>query len=272
MQLTSTHDTPQVGAPRNISTEKMPGHWLLARLGKRVLRPGGLELTTRLLDQLSVGQRDDVLELAPGLGVTARLTLQRQPQSYTAVEQDEGAAGRLAGSLGGAPVRCLCGNAERTGLASEAFSVVYGEAMLTMQTTQVKMRILTEACRLLRRGGRYGIHELCIVPDDAGGEMRREMQRALSLNIHVGVQPLVAAEWRNLLECAGFRVVWEGRAPMRLLEARRVVRDEGFFGALRFAFNVLRKPDARQRVIRMRRLFRKYRRHLEAIAFVCVKE
>ena len=35
------------------SVEKMPGHWLLASLGKRVLRPGGLELTCRLLEELA---------------------------------------------------------------------------------------------------------------------------------------------------------------------------------------------------------------------------
>jgi SAM-dependent methyltransferase len=270
--FTESRDTPQVEVSRNISAERMPGHWLLASLGKRVLRPGGLELTTRLLDMLCVGHRDDVLELAPGLGVTARLTLKRQPQSYTAVERDERAAGRLAGFLQGTSGRCVRGNAECTGLPSESFSVAYGEAMLTMQTTQVKMRILSEVRRLLRGGGRYGIHELCIVPDDASREIRHEIQRALSLNIHVGVQPLVASEWLELLECAGFRVVWEARAPMRLLEPRRLVRDEGFIGAFRFAFNVLSRPDARQRVISMRRLFREYRQHLEAVAFVCVKE
>lgn len=272
MQFTGTHDAQQAGATRSISTERMPGHWLLASLGKRVLRPGGLELTEHLLDKLAIGGRDHVVELAPGLGVTARLTLQRQPRSYTAVEQDERASARLTESLPGDFVRCLCGNAERTGLPSEAFTVVYGEAMLTMQTTPAKMRILGEARRLLRRGGRYGIHELCIVPDDAGSEMRREMERTLSLNIHVGVQPLTAAEWRKLLECAGLGVVWEGRTPMRLLEPGRLVRDEGVPGALRFTFNLLRKPDALRRVARMRSLFRKYREHLEAIAFVCVKE
>lgn len=265
-------DTPQVGGLRNISAERMPGHWLLASLGKRVLRPGGLELTTHLLNELSVGECDDVLELAPGLGVTAKLTLKRQPRSYTAVEQDERAARRLAEFLRGKYGRCVRGNAEYTGLASEAFSVAYGEAMLTMQTTQAKMRILSEVRRLLRRSGRYGIHELCIVPDHASGEIRHEIQRALSLNIHVGVQPLVAVEWRKLLECAGFRVVWEGRAPMRMLEPRRLVRDEGFIGAFRFVFNVLRRQDTRQRVINMRRLFREYRHSLEAVAFVCVKE
>jgi hypothetical protein len=144
--------------------------------------------------------------------------------------------------------------------------------MLTMQSTQAKMRIINEARRVLRRNGRYGIHELCIVPDGASDEIRHEIQRRLSLNIHVGVQPLVAPEWRNLLECAGFRIVWESRAPMRLLEPGRLLSDEGLTGALRFVANVLRRPDARRRVAGMRRLFREYRSNLEAVALVCVKD
>jgi ubiquinone/menaquinone biosynthesis C-methylase UbiE len=231
-----------------------------------------MELTKRLLNELRIGPRDDVLELAPGLGVTARLTLERQPHSYTAIERDETAAGRLAKTLPVEFGRCIRGRAECTGLAPDLFSVAYGEAMLTMQTAQAKSRILNEVYRLLWRGGRYAIHELCIVPDDASDETRQEIQRRLSRNIHVGVQPLVAAEWRGLIESAGFRVEWEGRAPMRLLEPRRLLGDERVAGALRFVFNVLRRPEARKRVVSMRRLFRKYREHLEAVAFVCVKD
>lgn len=54
-----------------LQTDKMPGHWLLAKLGKRVLRPGGIELTQRMLDALKVHSRDKVVEFAPGLGLTA---------------------------------------------------------------------------------------------------------------------------------------------------------------------------------------------------------
>jgi hypothetical protein len=36
---------------------KMPGHWLLARLGKRVLRPGGLELTRSMLRSMLIQKR-----------------------------------------------------------------------------------------------------------------------------------------------------------------------------------------------------------------------
>jgi hypothetical protein len=42
--------------------------------------------------------------------------------------------------------------------------------------------------------------------------------------------------------------------PMALLEPARVVRDEGFFRALRFALSVLRDGDARRRVFEMRRV------------------
>jgi hypothetical protein len=67
--------------------EKLPGHWLLARLGKRILRPGGLELTRRLLEALRIGPADEVVEFAPGLSATAQLTLDRHPRRYTAIER-----------------------------------------------------------------------------------------------------------------------------------------------------------------------------------------
>lgn len=255
---------------QGVCQEKMPGHWLLASLGKKVLRPGGLELTRAMLEQLCIGPGDRVVEFAPGLGVTAKLVLEKQPCRYAAVERDEKAARHLARWLNGR-ARCLIGTAEDTRLPEGVFTVVYSEAMLSMQSLPAKLRILKEAARLLRKGGRYGIHELCLVPDDIGGTVRREIAAQLSLHIHVGVQPVTAAEWRNLLECAGFEVRWEMRAPMRLLEPGRLVRDEGLAGALRFSLNLLRMPAARKRVIAMRRLFRTYRHHLEAVAFVATK-
>ena len=40
-----SHSTTLPPPGEGLKTEKMPGHWVLARLGKRVLRPGGMELT-----------------------------------------------------------------------------------------------------------------------------------------------------------------------------------------------------------------------------------
>src|SRR3990172_2869599 len=100
-----------------VPVEKMPGHWLLARMGKRVLRPGGLELTRQLLAALAIDSRDDVIEFAPGLGVTARMTLTPHPHSYTAVERDRAAAATVANYLTPPDQECVVGTAEATGLA-----------------------------------------------------------------------------------------------------------------------------------------------------------
>src|SRR6185503_4901738 len=90
-----------VAPGEGLQTKKMPGHWVLARLGKRVLRPGGRQLTRRMLEALRIQHTDDVVEFAPGMGVTARLTLKLKPASYTAVERDQAAARIVGGYLSG---------------------------------------------------------------------------------------------------------------------------------------------------------------------------
>jgi len=254
-----------------IDPVRMPGHWLLARLGKRVLRPGGLALTRFLLDSLAVRSSDDVVEFAPGLGVTTRLLLANSPASYTAVERDKVAAGRLGRLLRPPDQRCLLGTAEATGLPSDCASVVIGEAMLTMQREEQKQRIVAEAHRLLRDGGRYGIHELCLVPDSLAEQVKDEIRRELTQTIHVGARPLTPSEWKELLARAGFEVTAEAVSPMRLLDPVQFVRDEGTRGTARFLVNFARDREARQRVLAMHRLFRRHRERLGAIALTAIR-
>jgi len=249
-----------------LKTEKMPGHWVLARLGKRVLRPGGMQLTRRMLDALRIQRTDDVVEFAPGMGVTARLTLELGPASYTAVERDEAAAKIVSGFFKGERQHCVVGSASDTGLPDQCATVVYGEAMLTMQTEEMKRQIVREAYRLLKSGGRYGIHEMCLMSDNLDANTKRETERALTGVVHHGVRPLAVSEWRSLLESEGFEVQSVDMAPMSLLEPGRLIRDEGFAGALRFVSNLFRDSEARRRVLEMRSVFRRYRKQLGAVA------
>lgn len=254
-----------------LKTEKMPGHWVLARLGKRVLRPGGMQLTRRLLEALRIQPTDEVVEFAPGMGITARLTLELGPASYTAVERDEAAAKIVSSYLKGNRQQCVVGNASDTRLPDQCSTVVYGEAMLTMQTDETKRDIVREAHRLLKSGGRYGIHEMCLMSDDLDEQTKRETERALTGVVHHGVRPLAVSEWRSLLESEGFKVQSVNMASMSLLEPGRLISDEGFAGALRFVVNVLRDSEARQRVLEMRSVFRRYRKQLGAVAITGIK-
>jgi ubiquinone/menaquinone biosynthesis C-methylase UbiE len=255
-------------AKQPIPISKAPGHWVLARLGKRVLRPGGVELTTRMLDALAVSPADHVIELAPGIGHTARRVLDVSPASYYGVDKESTVVAELQRTIVTPNCRFVQGCAEDTGLPGEIATIVFGEAVLSMQAPNCKRRIVREARRLLRPGGRYGIHELCI----HSPEVRPELEAELSRAIHHGVRLLTPAEWSELLECAGFRVIADLRAPMHLLEPPRVLRDEGVIGSLRIAVNMLRSPEARRRVLAMRKLFHKYEKHMQAISLVAEKQ
>jgi hypothetical protein len=129
-------------APR--SDDAAQGHWLLARLGKRVLRPGGARLTHTMLVHAGVTDAD-VVELAPGLGRTAADIIARAPRSYRGVERDPTAA-RVVAAIVAGHGDVHTADATHTGLPDCCADVVIGEAMLSMQGDDTKVAIITEAC------------------------------------------------------------------------------------------------------------------------------
>ncbi|TAM12461.1 MAG: methyltransferase domain-containing protein [Nevskiaceae bacterium] len=256
----------------HLQVDRMPGHWLLARLGKRVLRPGGRRLTRALLDRLAITSADRVVEFAPGLGTTAAEVLRRRPRHYLGIEQDDAAARWARARLPDLDSVEIClGSAEHAELPDASADVALGEAILTITTPKQKRAIVSEAHRILAPGGRYGIHELVLVPDDMDPALRDEMEGELTRTIHVGARPLTRSEWNALLEAGGFRVTSATQAPMRLLDLSRLLADEGLPGTLRLAWNTLRTRGALRRVLAMYVVFRKYRHHMRAIAIVAVR-
>jgi hypothetical protein len=199
-------------------------------------------------------------------------TARGRPSAYSTVERDTAAASGLQRSLAATGADVKPASAEQSGLPDSSATVVYGEAMLSMQTQQQKQRIMAEARRLLVSNGRYAIHELCFLPDDISDGVRHEIQAGMSKEFHVGVQPLTRIEWINFLQQNGFRVTWSAEMPMHLLEPYRLLQDEGFDGALRFVFNIAKHATLRRRILAMRQLFRQYREHLGAISLVGQRE
>lgn len=253
--------------------DKMPGHWLLARMGKRVLRPGGRELTEEMLRQVEIGPSDDVVELGPGLGATTRLIMERHPASVVGVERDKAAAVAVSAAvvLDRADYRCIVADAAETGLDCSSADIVVAEALLTLQSDGKKREILNEAHRILRPGGRLALHELCMRPETVDLETQQLVSRELSFAVRVGARPLTAPGWRELAQGAGFDVQHASTVPMRLLQPRRLISDEGLMRTVKIAFNVLRNGPARRRVRVMRGTFRRHADHLGAVALVATK-
>lgn len=235
---------------------RMQGHWLLATLGKKILRPGGIALTRKMLAAAAPTSQDRIVEFGPGVGATARLLLKANPKSYAGV--DPNPQGRQAVAKVIAPyaqAQYVVADAACTGLPDASADLVVGEAMLTIQSPQAKAAIVKEAARLLAPGGRYAIHEMAV----SSGYSQEDFEAArkeLSRTIKVGARPLTEDGWRQLMEEAGLEVVFSAKAPLRLLEPTRLIRDEGLLGALRFWNNARKMPGAKERLRTMRKAFK----------------
>lgn len=251
--------------------DKLQGYSLLSKIGKKVLRPGGKDLTIKMIHSLQISSQDDIAEFAPGLGFTASVALKSNPKSYTGIELSKDSALLLEKKLSRANAKIIVGNAAQTSLSENSINKVYGEAMLTMHADHRKSEIIKEAYRILKKGGLYGIHELGLTPDLIEEKTKTQIQKELSQISKVNARPLTESEWKKLLENEGFKIKHVLTNSMNLLNIKRVVDDEGIAQSLKIIFNVITQPKARKRVIEMKKVFTKYKQHINAIAIVAEK-
>lgn len=247
------------------------GHWMLARLGKRVLRPGGIELTKILMRAIDICPEDDVVEFAPGLGLTANMACSWNPRSYTGVDRNEEAIQVAKSHINFKRAQFIIGDAERTRLADRYATKVYGEAMLTMHPMCVKRAVIHEAARILKPGGYYGMHELCLQPEDISEPEKRKIFKDLGANMRVHANPLTIPEWRSLLDEEGFDVLQVDTRPMALLEFKRVIQDEGILRTIKIIFNILTHKALRKRILSIREMFRMHSEDIDAVVIIARK-
>ena len=263
----------EASSKRDRDEAHLQGHWLLAKLGKKVLRPGGKKLTNWMIDNANPTNKR-VVEFAPGLGITAAEILDRNPKTYTGVDQDPNAATATTLSTKqarlGIPTEVINGVASDTGLPTGSADLVVGEAMLTMQGEKGKTAIVSEANRILATGGRYAIHELLLTPNNVDQTVADNLRKALATTIKVNARPLTATEWSELLENNGFKVLSIKVAPMGLLQPKQMIEDEGP-RVLKIMFNLARNPQARKRVLAMRKVFSENAQNLGAISIIAEK-
>lgn len=263
----------EASSKRDRDEAHLQGHWLLAKLGKKVLRPGGKKLTNWMIDNANPTNKR-VVEFAPGLGITAAEILDRNPKTYTGVDQDLDAATATTLSTKqarlGIPTEVINGVASDTGLPAGSADLVVGEAMLTMQGEKGKAAIVSEANRILATGGRYAIHELLLTPNNVDQTVADNLRKALATTIKVNARPLTATEWSELLESNGFKVLSIKVAPMGLLQPKQMIEDEGP-RVLKIMFNLARNPQARKRVLAMRKVFSENAQNLGAISIIAEK-
>ncbi|WAW10429.1 class I SAM-dependent methyltransferase [Oxalobacter vibrioformis] len=229
------------------------GHMLLARLGKKRLRPGGKQGTDWLIRQVSIGANTRILEVACNMGTTAIELAKRYKCHITGIDLHDASLQKATHNarIQGVSdcVRFMRANATALPFDDASFDIVINEAMLTMLDNESKRKALQEYARVLRPGGYLLTHDLIIRSADTQNSLSQ-----LHSAINVKATPLSEHEWKALLSAQGFKVRTL-TGPMSLLSPMGMIRDEGFLNTLKIVKNAM-KQENRPMFMRMFRLFR----------------
>lgn len=195
-----------------------PVHLLL---GGR-LHPGGDELTRRLADLTGVGPGDRVLDVASGLGTTARLLSVERGAAVRGVDLSPRLvtkAERAAADAGlGDLVRFEVGDAERLPVEAGSFDVVVCECALCtfpdQEATVAGFRLA------LGPGGRVGIADVTLERDRLPAELDTPIGRVVCV-----AGALSASGYERLLREGGFTDVVVEPHPEAALATVDSIRD-----------------------------------------------
>lgn len=247
-----------------------PGHQILAAAGKKILRPGGREATEQLFQFAQFQPGETVLELAASFGESAIamakrfnvrvVGIEKNPESVAIATENIRAAGLEA------QVTIIEGDIFRLDAISQQFDYVLAEAILTMQSTDAKIKVLKGIRDRLKPGGKFLSHELLARNNE------EDIHQSLSQAIRVNATPRSQEGWRKTCEAAGLEVQQYCTGEMKLLNPAQMLRDEGLFSTLRIVWNILTQAPIRERVQQMRRAFKKHEADLGYIVFWATKQ
>lgn len=174
------------------------------------LHPGGAGLTSRLAAALDVGARDNVVDVACGIGTSA-LQLARETGCRVVGVDLSAANVAEAKRRGNGSVSFVQGDAERLPLPDESFDGVLCECSLCLFADPASAA--REIARVLRPGAMLAISDVVAEPDRLRGELATALAGVACI---AAARPLEALA--TLLEDAGFMVEGRERHDRALLE------------------------------------------------------
>lgn len=249
------------------SLQTAPGHQILAAAGQKFLRPGGKQATQQLWQWANFQPGETVLELAASFGESAIaiastfgvqvIGIEQNPESVAKAEVNIRAAG-LEGQ-----VKIILGdifNLDALPIPPK-FDYVLAEAILSMQPTVAKIKLLKTIRSHLKDGGKFLSHELQV------STYPENLQKSLSQEIKMNVSPLSVSDWQNLCEQARLTVQEWQTGPMQLLSPKRRIKEEGILAFIYFYWKILTNSVIRTRINRMKHIFSQHKQDLGYIVY-----
>jgi predicted O-methyltransferase YrrM len=255
--------------------QRLNFHQVLQRVGKTVLRPGGIQVTRTMHGWADVSNGCSVLELCAGLGTGGMALAADRGCHVLLTDQDEERlvqAEKLAVRRGlGGLVRTKRVDMTKIDqdLGDENFEATIVEASLTHCPHALKIKILQD---LLKHSKQILLHEIGLRDtfddSDKANQVRREVGDALA----IGFYPLTVEGWVQLVEECGYTITNIENGPMRFLNPRSMLQDEGPAGVINIAWNLATHEDLRERVLSTKAVLESHSDTLGYVALRAVKK
>ncbi len=248
---------------------KEVGHFLLKRLGKTKLRPGGITATNWLLKQVQFTADTKVLEVACNEAETLMCLAKKYHCACTGIDINEKAIAQAIKKVVKEElqdkVKLQVASALDLPFVDNTFDVVINEAMLTMLSMEEKAQAIKEYYRVLKKGGILLTHDVMLIKEDS------KLIETLRSVINFPVTPLTKENWLNLFQNNGFEEVIEKDDPMTLMSDKGMILDEGEERAKLIHDNAMKDKNKGQ-FLSMKKLFTSSDDKLHYIAIRSIKK
>ncbi len=247
---------------------RLPGHHLLARIGKTKLRPGGKIATDWLIEKANITSETKVLEVACNMGTTLVNVAKTYGCNIVGVDMNEQVLEKAKQNVkaNGLEDKVTIKHADARNLPfeDESFDLIINEAMLTMLSMEDKKKAISEYFRVLKKGGILLTHDINLPSED------KDFIDRLRKVISVPATPLSEESWIKLYKSAGFSSVETKTDNMIFLSEKGLIADEGFDGMMNMYKRVATDPCYEQ-FVEMKRFFVENEDELYYIATVSKK-
>lgn len=175
--------------------------WVQTILGES-FHPGGADLSTRLVRGLYLPKNSQVLDVACGIGTTARLMAREFDLNVVGLDASSSNVTKAAGMLRGENTTFVTGDAAALPFPDASFDAVICECAVSTFADQP--RVVAEFTRVLKPGGVVGITDMVVegtLPEDIAGLIAPWTCLAAARSV-VGYQSLFLSAGLRVVEYA----------------------------------------------------------------------
>lgn len=248
--------------------KREPGHFLLRRLGKTKLRPGGVKATEWLIDKIDFKKSPVILEVACNEAINIIEFAKKYKNKNYGIDLNEDAINfakkNIAKNNLSDYVKVQVADATHLPFDDESFDIVINEAMLTMLSDSQKEKALSEYYRVLKKGGMLLTHDVMLEKNDY--DLIKELQYV----INNPATPHTKDDWKSFHKSVGFVDSKDYIGKMTLLSNRGMMIDEGIFRMFKIVKNGIIDKN-RGQFFEMMKFFRKNKSKLGFIAICSTK-